>query len=512
MKKAFWAGTVARLFVYLAIIVVSASPRVYGSTPEDPESEAFTPGVAVVPYPTHMELILDRFLKDPGRFIGARIDANEYIVGPGDVFTVSFVSDDVADIGVRISATGLAFIKSVGAVQIDGMTLREALSAITHAVRGIYTRGDFAVQLAAFRFVRVDVVGEVATPGTYYVPAFWRASEAIELAGGLTPRAESRKIILRGDNRFAYLDMVRLEATGDISADPMISGGHTIVVPNRGSCADYVTVSGLVHRPGTFAVVDDDLVVDYLGYAGGVRGSLDEMDVFISNPVSGKSAVLSGALDTELEVKPGPGDNITVRWKEDRAWRGTVMIFGAVERPGRYPLPNTEYTVRDLLQASGGITGRGCPEMMRIYRIRPENMPTPELQSGYNNAEDADHRESPAMIAVKENRMAVSSNPRRPIDPTRFGLEDGDSLYIPHSTGMVSVVGAVASPGLVPYKKGQSVNYYLEEAGGLGLDADRDGMVVVNPITGGEIGAAGAGELFDGEIIFVPRKENNRRP
>jgi len=37
-------------------------------------------------------------------------------------------------------------------------------------------------------------------------------------------------------------------------------------------------------------------------------------------------------------------------------------------------------------------------------------------------------------------------------------------------------------------------------------------MVVINPITGAAIEASGAGELFDGEILFVPRKEAVIKP
>lgn len=506
MKKTYWAETAARLIAFLLVGVFSVSAWAEEPLVGDLGPEVIGPGVVVMPFPTHMELILDRFLKDPGRFIGARVNPNEYLVGPGDVFTVSFVSDETEDIGVRISATGVAFIKSVGEVQVDGVTLADALAAISDEVRRIYTRADFKVQTAAFRFVRVDIIGEVVNPGTYYLPAFWRTSEAIELAGGLMPDALSRKIILRGDNRIAHFDKVRFMATGDEASNPMISGGHTIVVPNRDACTEFISVSGLVHRPGIFAAVDSDRIADYLEYAGGVRGTLADMDVIISNPQSGAANILSGDMASDLDIKPAPGDNITVRHKAGRGSSGTVMIFGAVERPGMYPLPETPYTVQDLLQASGGVTHDGYVKMMQIFRVHgtPVNMlPGSAALPGV---------ESGMVRTPLDTRMVVSSDPRRPIDPALFMLEDGDSLYVPRVTGMVSVIGAVASPGLVFFQQGEPVSYYLEMAGGLGNDADRDGMVVVNPHTGGEMRAAGIGELFDGEIIFVPRKENSTRP
>jgi protein involved in polysaccharide export with SLBB domain len=105
-------------------------------------------------------------------------------------------------------------------------------------------------------------------------------------------------------------------------------------------------------------------------------------------------------------------------------------------------------------------------------------------------------------------RSLISFNPRQPQDYSAIELVDGDSLFVPRASNMVTVMGAVVSPGLVPFQQGKTVDYYLNRAGGLGYDADRDRMVVVNPITGGEMTAHEAGELFDGEILFVPVKES----
>jgi protein involved in polysaccharide export with SLBB domain len=306
--------------------------------------------------------------------------------------------------------------------------------------------------------------------------------------------------------------MVRFLATGNTSANPMISGGNIIDVPSRHSCTDFVTVTGLVNRPGTFAAIDGDKVADYLEYAGGVRGSLGETDILISNPTSEKSRILSGLRSADLEIEPGPGDNITVMWNENRSTRGSVMIFGAVGRPGRYPLPDTSYKVSDLLQDCRGIAEDGCAEMMQIHRVRYENLWSVASVLSYNDMESGNFPDSSKMYFGNGNRVAVSSSPRRPIDPDRFELEDGDSIYVPSATGMISVIGAVSSPGLVSFEKGRTVSYYIEKAGGPNFDADRDRMIIVNPETGSRFDAAGEEELYDGEIIIVPRKENNARP
>ena len=90
-------------------------------------------------------------------------------------------------------------------------------------------------------------------------------------------------------------------------------------------------------------------------------------------------------------------------------------------------------------------------------------------------------------------------------------LVNEDSLYIPYATGMVMVSGAVAYPGLVKFEDKKSLDYYIDQAGGYGYDADKKRTVVINPYTGGRISSANVDRLFDGEIVFVPQKDNKER-
>jgi protein involved in polysaccharide export with SLBB domain len=506
MKIAYWTAAIVCL-----VAVLTVTPGFCQTQPVD-----LTNGMAnntpdgmrlLLPYQSYAQYALDMVLRYQSGFIGSAVDPDEYVVGPGDRFTVSFVAGDIGDIGCQVGFSGKAFMKSVGSVDLTGKTLRESLEAMRQAVAARYKGSEFVVQMTGFRFIPVHVIGEVTAPGIYYAPALWRVSEVIDLAGGLTPEALSRKIILRGGGKTLPVDLVRFRAVGDKAANPMVCTGNTIVVPNRKACAEFVTVAGQVNRPGVFAAVSGDRVADYLTYAGGVAGSLTDMMISISNPGGGTTLTLDGADKATADHLPQPGDNITVAWREGAARYGDVMIFGAVASPGRYPITDTDFTFSDLLRRCGGFDENGCPDMIQVYRLNQNMTATQAPFRTYNQR----------MVWTDENvpetlRTRLSLDPRHPADLSELKAMDGDSVFVPFATGMITVSGAVASPGLVHYRKGESVGYYLKAAGGLGFDADKGRMVVLNPATGGEISANTAGRLFDGEVLYVPRKEKNNKP
>ncbi len=508
MKKAYWVTILFCLAAALMMLPVKASAQSRTASSATDGSSLVSEGMRMMlPYQSYSQYALDMILRYQDKFIGSALNPDEYVVGPGDRFRVSFIASDIGNIECQVNLGGELFIKSVGAVDLQQKTLREAIAAIQQAVDTKYKGSGFTVEMSGFRFVPVHVIGEVASPGIYYAPAPWRVSAVIELAGGLTPEALSRKIVLRGEGKDLPVDLVRFNAVGNEIVDPMVCAGNTIYVPNRKDFTDFVSVSGLVNRPGVFAALKDDRVSDYLAYAGNAAGNLDDMTVTITNPGTGDPTMLDGAKQADMDYLPRPGDNIAVRWKDGAAHRGDVVIFGAVVNPGRYPITSGESTLADLLNACGGFGADGCRDQVQIYRSRRDHTAVAMTPPAYNEQVAADNDGM-----SRSSRTRLSLDPRRPVDPSELTLADNDSVYVPFATGMITVAGAVASPGLVHYRDGKTVEYYLSEAGGPGFDADKSRMVVFNPATGGEISAADAGQLFDGEVLYVPRKESSEKP
>jgi protein involved in polysaccharide export with SLBB domain len=447
------------------------------------------------------------------RFLGADIDPDLYMVGPGDKFSIYFVSSEIDNIECEINSSGVLFVKSVGLVELGQISLTQAKEKIREVTAKYYSGTMFGIELSNYRFFGITVMGAVNKPGIYYVPAVWRVSEVIELAGGLAPAASKRRIVLRDINAGLPVDLVRFNKLGDKDANPLVCRGNAIEVPTRSSLDEIVSLTGLVNRPGTFEVINGDILGDYLNYADDPKGKLEDMEIIVFSGSGSETNRLDGSSPQTHAYKPNPGDNIKLIWKAGREAFGSVLIFGAVERPGRYPVSHNPFSLKDLLELCGGIESGGYSHMIQIYRTSWDK----SVNGGhYNLMSPPEIRETLVAglsgINIENRANMISYNPRNPIDHSEMILRDGDSVFVPFATGMVSVTGAVVSPGLVRYRDGQSVDYYIAQAGGFGYDADRDRIVVINSITGGRIDASSAGGLFDSEILFVPRKENGLRP
>ena len=55
----------------------------------------------------------------------------------------------------------------------------------------------------------------------------------------------------------------------------------------------------------------------------------------------------------------------------------------------------------------------------------------------------------------------------------------GDSIVVKESTRTVNITGQVYNPGIVEYKKNKTIRYYINAAGGLSQNADKNAIIVV---------------------------------
>ncbi len=456
------------LFVLIGICVtaVAAQETDRGSLPADFASNP----VAYQPFSLKsQELMLWR---DTAMLPGISIEPQEYIVGPRDQFGVYFIADDVKDIFATVNTSGRLFVKSVGVIDLSASTLEKALQKISAALQKNYSGMDFEVELTAVRFASIQVLGAVKSPGIYYAPAVWRASEVIELAGGLAEDASPRKIVLQGNAADIPVDLVRFNAVGDPKSNPMICKGNTVVVPVRQAAEPSVSVTGSVNRPDLFSIVEGDHLDDYIAYAGGADGTLSKMDILVTSPDGTVGRRLDGADPAAMAFVPRAGDNITLVWKDGEQARGSVWITGAVGNPGRYPISRDTFSVNDLLAMCGGVAPDGYVEMIQVYRMAKNRRANPGNTTSRDQANLKTFGLSQVPAVPPVGRSLISNNPRHPLDLSSLALTAADSVHIPTATGMVSVTGAVAAPGLVRWEKGRQVDYYVQQAGGLGYGAD----------------------------------------
>jgi polysaccharide biosynthesis/export protein len=117
-------------------------------------------------------------------------------IAKGDVLAVSIAAGlaatDAVEVSARVGDNGTILLPHIGPVEVEGLMLEEAESAITVACieRQIYRAPQVTVTMKQRRTIQVTVVGGVEQQGTYIIPAGSAGLlYAISKAGGFSEDA-----------------------------------------------------------------------------------------------------------------------------------------------------------------------------------------------------------------------------------------------------------------------------------------------------------------------------------
>ena len=99
----------------------------------------------------------------------------DYRLGPGDEVIIDIWGNNQATIRQTISPDGTINIPDIGLVSLNGMTIRQADSYMKRKLGQIYSvdgedaKSEIKLTLGNIRTIQVNLMGEVAVPGTYYL-------------------------------------------------------------------------------------------------------------------------------------------------------------------------------------------------------------------------------------------------------------------------------------------------------------------------------------------------------
>jgi len=83
-------------------------------------------------------------------------------------------------------------------------------------------------------------------------------------------------------------------------------------------------------------------------------------------------------------------------------------------------------------------------------------------------------------------------------------LQDGDFVYISKNINAVVVSGQVKDPGLITFVPGKTLNYYIEQAGGLGWKAHKRKIRIIRADSGEWLKPEKDLVIYEGDTILVP--------
>ena len=117
-----------------------------------------------------------------------------YVLGPGDEVILDIYGLSQSSNKYKISPDGTVTIEKIGPINISGLNVSQAQAKVQRKISGYYQGSSIKLTLGQTRTIMVNVMGEVAVPGTYTLSAFATVFHALYMAGGVNDIGTLRDI------------------------------------------------------------------------------------------------------------------------------------------------------------------------------------------------------------------------------------------------------------------------------------------------------------------------------
>jgi polysaccharide export outer membrane protein len=190
----------------------------------------------------------------------------DYIIGPEDVLEIQVWGSTDLNQTVFVRPDGRLSLPLVGEIAVAGKTVQQIQDHLTTVYEQTVKGAVVTVIVKEIKSRPVYFIGGFGKPGVMQLTGDLTLLQAISVVGGVVPNADSEKgFLLRGDKRIS-IDFNRLVQKGDLSQNPKLEPGDSVVVP----LADAVYVNGEVKRPGPVKYSGGLTILIAITQAGGV--------------------------------------------------------------------------------------------------------------------------------------------------------------------------------------------------------------------------------------------------
>lgn len=366
----------------------------------------------------------------------------DYRLGPGDAVYVDVWGASQERFESTVSPDGTINIESYGPISVDGLTVAQANQKLRSTVGARYSGSNIRLTVGQTRTISVNVMGEVKVPGTYTLSAFATVFNALYMAGGTNEIGTLRNIkIYRKGRLISTCDIYGYILNGDMKGNVRLTSGDVIIV---GPYECLVNITGKVKRPMYYEMTSKESVGTLIKYAGGFTGDAYQGNIRLMRKSGGELSVYSIDDFERNSFQLTDGDSISVDSVLQR-YSNMVEVKGAVMRPGMYQMNGSITTVRELLEAVGGLAEDAFTNRGFIHRMKEDRT----LES----------------IDLDINGILKHTVADIP-------LKNEDVLYVPSKKIMqeertLSINGEVNYPGIYDYADNTTLETFILQAGGL---------------------------------------------
>ena len=417
------------------------------------------------------------------------------------------------------------YIKRLNADQVtvkyEIINVADAIKNPTSTSNITLRKGDVLTVRASADFVRAQyasIQGAVRIPGAVELntQGGLRVSDAIFLAGGTQEYATDFAYIFRKSDEqsktmeYIYVDLKKALTDENSPSNISLEPRDSLVVYSSFQFEDKanVTINGAVRKPGEFLYNPSLTIKDLIRLAGGFTrdASTSRIDVFrIEVGKDKKTRTLAAQLSLENDFQGTAGDYIVqpfdqvyVRRAPEYELQNTVTIDGEIVYPGPYAMIKENTRLSDVILQSGGLTNESAPDNATLYRAK----------------------DGVGFIVINLSYALKNKGNFQDII-----LKDGDEIYIPKRSGLISIEGAVRYKGQVDENNGllniafegeKDAEYYINKyAAGFAENADKDKTFVKH--SNGKVDRVkkilfhkSFPKVKEGSVIHVPYKEEKK--
>ena len=375
----------------------------------------------------------------------------DYRLGPGDQVVIEVWGASEANIVQKVTPDGYISIPDVGPIAVNGLTVQAASNRIRAKLSKIYSGMKTAnvdlstnvkVSLGKIRTIQVNIMGEVARPGTYALSSFSTVFHALYKAGGVSPIGSLRNIkVVRGGRTVATIDVYDYILQGRSHTDIRLQEGDVILASPYEA---LVMIQGKIKRPMYYEMKNSESIATLINYAGGFSDDAYASSITVERSNAKERTICTVDEMHYNDFKMKDGDVVSIGAILDR-YDNRVEIKGAVYRPGSYAIGQDIRTVRDLILKADGL-----------------------LEEAFTNR-GVLHRENP-----DRKLEIISVNTKGILDGTEpdIALQKNDALFIPsiydlEAKGTLEINGEVFAPGIFPFAANTKLEDLIIMAGGL---------------------------------------------
>ena len=383
---------------------------------------------------------------------------------------------------------------------------------------------------------KLEVRGAVYRPGIYELGGKLNTvRELVEKADGLMADAFTGRAVLyrERENKTREVKQIDIRAIMEgTQPDIPLQKNDVLYIPSIHDLEDLgnVQIFGEVAHPGDYPYADNMTLEDLVITAGGLRESASVVRVDVARRVKDPKSTESSATIGQtfsfglkdgfvVDGEPGftlqPYDQVFVRRSPGYSAQQNVTVNGEVLYGGTYALTSKSERISSIIAKAGGATPFAYVKGAKLTRVANEEE-IKRMQDVVNLLRRQVSEEMMDSLGITVQRTftvgidleAALANPGSDAD---IVLREGDVISVPEYNNTVKIDGAVMMPNTVSFKKGESVKYYISQAGGYGQNAKKSKKFIIY-MNGqiAEVKGSGKKQIEPGCSIIVPSKRKRQ--